>query len=66
MIQIGFAPNATYDLTSYFAVVGPQTAWRGSTPVKLSDLPDNGRRMILLVESADPRNQLEGTERPDI
>jgi hypothetical protein len=46
-------PNATFDLTSYFAVIGPQTAWRGSTPVKLSDLPDNGERMILLVESAD-------------
>jgi hypothetical protein len=40
--------------TSYFAVVGPQTAWKGSRPAKLSDLPEGGRRMILLVESADP------------
>jgi hypothetical protein len=46
-------PSVTGDFTSYFAVVGPQTAWRGSKPVKLSDLPEGGRRMILLVESAD-------------
>jgi hypothetical protein len=43
----------TIDFTSYFAVVGPQTAWRGPTPTKRSDLPDRGKRMILLVESAD-------------
>jgi prepilin-type processing-associated H-X9-DG protein len=45
--------NAVSDFTSYFAVVGPQAAWRGSTAVKLSDLPHGGERMILLVESAD-------------
>jgi hypothetical protein len=47
-----YRPNATGDFTSYFAVVGPKTAWRGRTPTKRSDLPDNGRCMILLVESA--------------
>jgi hypothetical protein len=46
-------PTAPHDLTSYFAVVGPLTAWRGSSPTKLSDLPDGGRRMILLVESGN-------------
>jgi hypothetical protein len=44
---------ATNDTTSYFAVVGPRTAWHGSAPTRRSDLPDGGRRMILLVESAD-------------
>jgi hypothetical protein len=46
-------PNASDDFTTYFAVVGPQTAWRRSSPVRLSALPDRGRHMILLVESAD-------------
>jgi hypothetical protein len=46
------SPNNA-DFTSYFAVVGPKTAWRGSMPTKLGDLPDRGRRMILLAESAD-------------
>ena len=41
------------NLTSYLAVIGQQTAWRGTMPTKLSDLPDGGRRMILLVESGD-------------
>jgi hypothetical protein len=40
------------DMASYFSVVGPQTAWRGATPVKLDDLPERGRRMILLVEAS--------------
>lgn len=48
-------PSWTYnpDLVNYLAVVGPQAAWRGSQPTKIADLPNEGRRMILLVESAD-------------
>lgn len=65
------------DATSYFAVVGQGTAWHGSEPTKLDDLPDRGRRMILLVEAADrginwkePRDltyeeTAEGINRPD-
>lgn len=51
--RYGDCGTGTSDSTSYFAVIGPQTAWRGSTPTKLSDLPNGGKRMILLVESAD-------------
>jgi prepilin-type processing-associated H-X9-DG protein len=47
------AQNADPTTTSYFAVIGRNTAWRGSTSVKISDLPDNGRNTILLVEAAN-------------
>ncbi len=40
------------DAASFFAVVGPKAAWRGGTPVQRSDLPEQGQRMILLVEAA--------------
>ena len=39
--------------TSYVAVVGPRTAWRGDRPVKLSDFIDNPETTILLVETMD-------------
>lgn len=39
------------DAASYFAVVGPQAAWRGADPVSLDDLPERGKRMILLIEA---------------
>jgi hypothetical protein len=40
-----------YNAASFFAVVGPKAAWRGSQPTRLDDLRDRGRRMILLVEA---------------
>jgi len=39
--------------TSYVAVVGPKTAWRGGKPTKLDALPDHGRNTLLLVETAN-------------
>jgi len=39
--------------TSYVAVVGPRTAWRGDRPVKLSDFTDAPEATLLLVEMKD-------------
>ncbi len=39
--------------TSYAAVVGPNAAWRGGRPLKISDFPDGGRHTIMLVETAN-------------
>lgn len=39
--------------TSYLAVVGPNTGWPDKKPLKLSELPDDGRNTIMLVEIAD-------------
>ncbi len=37
-------------LTSYLAVVGPHTAWRGAKPVSLNEITDGIDQTILLVE----------------
>ena len=47
----GWRQTPAIEFTSYFAVVGSQAAWRGSKPIRLSKLPEGGRRMILLVEA---------------
>ncbi|NLE39494.1 MAG: DUF1559 domain-containing protein [Pirellulaceae bacterium] len=39
--------------TSYVAVVGPRTAWRGDRPVRLARFIDNPETTILLVETKD-------------
>lgn len=41
--------------TSYLALIGPGTAWPGSTPIKLSDLGDRAATTILVVEVADAK-----------
>jgi hypothetical protein len=41
----------------YVAVVGPNTAWPGSKPGCLDDLPDGGKHTILLVETIDTHIQ---------
>ena len=46
--------NRSADLTDYFAVVGPHTAWAGTKPRKLSDFKDP-RKTILVVEVANSR-----------
>jgi hypothetical protein len=45
--------NPNPHATSYVAVVGPRTAWRGDRPVKLSDFTDDSDATILLVETKD-------------
>ena len=42
-------------MTSYVAVVGPRTAWPGSTPIKHEDIADTAGETIHLVEVADSR-----------
>jgi hypothetical protein len=36
--------------TNYVAIIGPGTAWREDGPVKLSDLPDEGKHTVMVVE----------------
>ncbi|NLE38522.1 MAG: DUF1559 domain-containing protein [Pirellulaceae bacterium] len=45
--------NPNPHTTSYVAVVGPRTAWRGDQPVRLSDFTDALEVTILLVEMKD-------------
>jgi prepilin-type processing-associated H-X9-DG protein len=40
--------------TSYVAVVGPGTAWRGAASSRLEDVKDDPNRTILLVEVSGP------------
>jgi hypothetical protein len=47
------SPPPNSDATEYAAVIGSQTAWPGGRSVKRSDLPHNGRRMILVVEASN-------------
>ena len=37
--------------TSYLAIVGEHTAWPGSVPTKLQELPDGSSNTLLLVET---------------
>ena len=50
--------------TSYLAVVGPNTAWPGKKPLKLSDVPDGGRRTIIAYRNCKVRHRVDGTARP--
>jgi prepilin-type processing-associated H-X9-DG protein len=45
--------NADSLMTNYVAVVGPDTAWPGSTSAKMSDFGDGISKTILVVEVAD-------------
>ncbi len=36
--------------TNYMAVIGPGTGWREDGPVRLPDLPDGGKRTVMVVE----------------
>jgi len=40
-------------MTSYVAVVGPQTAWPGDRPLRLAEITDDPARTLLIVETAD-------------
>ena len=40
--------------TSYVAVVGPETAWRGAEPMRLEDVHDGPDQTIRLVEVSEP------------
>jgi hypothetical protein len=40
--------------TSYVAVVGPETAWRGAEPMRLEDIHDGPDQTIWLVEVSEP------------
>ena len=46
-------PATGSNCTNYVAVVGPNTAWPGSTPRKLADFGEHADETILLVEIAD-------------
>jgi prepilin-type processing-associated H-X9-DG protein len=39
--------------TSYVAVVGPETLWPGSTPVRFADVVDGTSRTVMVVEVAN-------------
>ena len=41
--------------TSFVAVVGPETAWRGTEPVGYEDLPDGRNATLIVVEVPDGR-----------
>jgi prepilin-type processing-associated H-X9-DG protein len=45
--------NPTRTMTSYVAVIGPQTAWPGTQSVKLSDFADGRSNTILVAEVAN-------------
>ena len=38
--------------TSYFAVIGPNTAWKGAVPTRLDEITDPHDQTILLVEAS--------------
>jgi hypothetical protein len=40
-------------MTSYVAIVGSETAWRGDVPTKLSDFSDGTASTLLVVETTD-------------
>lgn len=48
-------PSSTFDHnhTNYLAVVGPQTAWPGATPISMQDISDSSGMTIQLVEVAN-------------
>lgn len=48
--------------TNYFAVVGPQTAWRGDDSVDVSDVTDGLSNTLLILESSKSACWLEPTD----
>ena len=42
------------DTTSYVAVAGPGTAWRGPTPTRRRDFPSDPSKVVLVAEVANP------------
>ena len=49
------APGQPPVVPNYFAVVGPGTAWPGSTSLRFADVKDDPATTLLLVESHDAR-----------
>jgi prepilin-type processing-associated H-X9-DG protein len=45
--------NRPYGKTPYLAVVGPNTAWRGSETISMTEITDAPEETILLVEARD-------------
>jgi len=45
------ASSASDNMTNYFAVVGPQTAWPGKRGLKLAEIKDDPDQTILLIEA---------------
>lgn len=56
LFQCPHDPSASKrrDLTHFVAVVGPETAWPGSKPIKINDIKDGTANTVMVVEVSTP------------